>query len=226
MRKWGIVVSLLYALIVVVLLGPVWVFLLGGDLASLFSWNDIRGALGFCGVPAAMLIAGQSILLFLSIDTSQKRLKPRSPVVRTSIIASMLLAMLAFAAILSVGVAIKEANLGSVVELVAIFLGNWILWAIVFYLVLRNSAAPVTAAMSWLLRGSILELLIAVPCHVIVRRRNDCSAPLATSFGIVTGIAVMLLSFGPIVLLLYKRRLDAYRHPGQERGEPHAPVHG
>jgi len=56
--------------------------------------------------------------------------------------------------------------------------------------------------------------LVAVPCHVIVRRRDDCSAPIATSFGIVTGIAVMLLSFGPSVLLLYKKRLDAYGNRG------------
>jgi hypothetical protein len=47
-------------------------------------------------------------------------------------------------------------------------------------------------ALSWLLRGSILELLVAVPCHIIVRRRHDCSAPIITSFEIVTGIAIML----------------------------------
>jgi hypothetical protein len=85
----------------------------------------------------------------------------------------------------------------------------WVLWGIVFYLYFRNASESVRIT-SWLLKGSVLELLIVVPCHVIVRRRHDCSAPMATSFGIATGIAIMLLSFGPSVLFLYKKRLDSY----------------
>jgi hypothetical protein len=37
--------------------------------------------------------------------------------------------------------------------------------------------------------GSILELLVAVPSHIIVRRRGDCCAPLGTFCGTATGIA-------------------------------------
>ena len=87
----------------------------------------------------------------------------------------------------------------------------WAIWSVVFYLYFRNAGALVERIVSWLLKGSVLELLIAVPCHVFVRHREDCSAPAVTSFGIVTGIAVMLLSFGPSVLFLYKKRLGAYK---------------
>lgn len=86
----------------------------------------------------------------------------------------------------------------------------WLTWGILFYLYFRDSSAVLTKIISWLLKGGILELLVAVPCHVIVRRRHDCSAPAATSFGIASGIAIMLLSFGPSVLFLYKKRLDSY----------------
>jgi cbb3-type cytochrome oxidase subunit 3 len=59
---------------------------------------------------------------------------------------------------------------------------------------------------SLLLKGSILELLVAVSCHIIVRRRGDCSARGFTFLGIAAGIAVMLMAFGPGVFWLFVRR--------------------
>ena len=58
----------------------------------------------------------------------------------------------------------------------------------------------------WLLAGSVLELLVAVPTHVVVRRREECCAGMATGLGICVGIGVMIVGFGPSVALLYYRR--------------------
>lgn len=220
MRKWGIVVSVFYAAIVVVILFP----FVSGPLAAggwPYAGSFLKGLAGFyqgnafVWIPIAILLPGQILLLFLSVDTSFKKLRPRAHVAVTSAVTAMLLALLAFLAIWSIDGAVRNDNFGNgytdtVGKVLAVCAGLWLLWGTVFYLYARNSAQPVTRAVSWLLKGSVLELLIAVPCHVIVRRRHDCSAPVVTSFGIVTGIAVMLLSFGPSVLLLYKKRLDEY----------------
>ncbi len=88
----------------------------------------------------------------------------------------------------------------------------WLFWTGFFYLYLRDSSQLVNRITTCLLRGSVLELLIAIPCHLIVRQRDECTSPLVTSFGVVTGIAIMLLSFGPSVLLLYKKRLEQHRN--------------
>lgn|GEM_PF-2160057 len=49
--------------------------------------------------------------------------------------------------------------------------------------------------------------LVAIPCHIMTRQRNDCCAPFVSDLGIAAGISVMLLSFGPGVLFLYSERL-------------------
>ena len=222
MRKWGIVISLLYALIVIGLLAPTGVLLVGH--ISLFSrsfYNELLNL--YCEwivwLLAALMIASQAALLFLSVDTSWKRLQPRTHVLVTGVIASLLFALLAFSAIISVDLAAKgpisDAVLDTATRAFAFCGGLWVLWGIVFFFYLRNSSAAVSRVLTWLLRGSVLELLIVVPSHVIVRRRDECCAPVYTSFGIVTGIAILLLSFGPGILLLYKKRLDAYRHRGE-----------
>jgi hypothetical protein len=218
MRKWGIVISVFYALILLGLIVPAAVFLVGiyhPRWSDFFS--DVLHTYGnwFFWIPAGAILASQALLLFLSVDTSFKRLKPRAHILVSITVGALLTALLSSAVIWSLGFAIRgdrfwgkffdeETN-------ILLFWGAaWLLWAILFYFYFRNSSAVLTTLISWLLKGSVLELLIVVPCHIIVRRRQDCSAPMATSFGIATGIAIMLLSFGPSVLFLYKKRLDSY----------------
>jgi hypothetical protein len=226
MRKWGIIVSLLYALIVVGLLVPGMAALSGYNVSSSSSFrSDMRDifALWIVWIPIGILVCAQVVLLFLSVDTSQKRLKPRAPILVSYTVTAMLFALLTFAALSSLGAAVYSDKFSdrfwpTETYVIVVWAILWLLWGVVFLLFFRNANVPTTRLLAWLLKGSVLELLIAVPCHVIVRRRNDCSAPVATSFGIATGVAVMLLAFGPSVLLLYKKRLDAYAARKTDQG--------
>ena len=85
----------------------------------------------------------------------------------------------------------------------------WLVWALIFFHYAQADAPDnlMRRATHWLLRASILELLVAVPSHIVVRQRGDCCAPFVTFWGIVTGISVMLLSFGPGVFFLFVRRI-------------------
>ncbi|HET7152016.1 MAG TPA: hypothetical protein VFI60_11445 [Candidatus Acidoferrum sp.] len=218
MRKWGIVISLFYALILLGVIVPAAVFISGLEFHT---WTKFFSAVRetyqewLLWIPIAGILAGQALLLFLSVDTSQKRLKPRSHILVSVAVGALLTALLSSAVIWSLGFAaggesfwdkLFDKQYSSLLFWAAL----WLLWAILFYFYFRNSSKVITRIISWILKGSVLELLIVVPCHVIVRRRHDCSAPIVTSFGIATGIAIMLLSFGPSVLFLYKKRLDSY----------------
>ena len=92
---------------------------------------------------------------------------------------------------------------------------SWGVWGLVFYLYRTRVSERLDRILAWLIKGSVLELLIVVPCHIIVRQREDCSAPGATGLGIATGIAVMLMAFGPGILLLYQKRLSEYSSTGK-----------
>jgi len=220
MRKWGILITLFYVLVLLVLLLPAAIFLSGSLSSSSELFKALRDVSSewLLWLPIAVLVAGEALLLFISVDTSQKRLKPRSHVLVSVTVTALLLGLLTLAVVFCVGSAIKGDKFGgtyleSTAQVLGCWLLLWILWFFIFYGYARNSSPIVTRALSWLLKGSVLEILVAVPCHIIVRRRQDCSAPVVTSFGITTGLAIMLLSFGPSILLLYKKRLDAYPPP-------------
>ena len=218
MRNWGIVVTAFYALALMGLLVP------GGLLLA--AWPNVPDVLDFYGSAlrswlawtwVVILVGGQALLLFLSVDTSRKKLKPRQHILVSVSMAAILFALLAVAAIcaLVAGVGGDDTPawrlVDSELEALTWLLALWLLWGLAFYLYARGTPERAARVLGWLFRGSVLELLIAVPAHVIVRQREDCSAPVVTSFGIVTGLAVMLLSFGPSILFLYRKRLERYR---------------
>ena len=213
MKKWGLVVTLFYGVLVLTFLMPVMMFIASNTFPGAAEFKQVYTSWGpwICAV-AVML--GEALLLWLSADTTQRRLKPRTHILVSALTAGLLLAILTFAGVLAFGLGVWGEKfipdfhgLAPVLSAVAI---PWLIWGILFYRLWRNSSDPATCAVAWLLRGSVLELLIAVPAHVMVRRRHECCAPVITGFGISAGLAIMLMSFGPSVLLLYKKRMERY----------------
>jgi hypothetical protein len=156
----------------------------------------------------AVLVGGQFLLLLLPINLAERRLPARRPLKIPVIVTGFFLANLCFAGILSIlcagfkeNGAVKDGGgslfqylnpfplnqpdsgwhfLGGIIIMVVTF---WLMWAFIFHRFAKTDTpdALIKRATRWLLRGSILELLVAVPSHVIVRRRDDCARPPARS---------------------------------------------
>jgi hypothetical protein len=225
MRSWGLIVTGVYTLILLVLIVPAAVFFAGEYPTRAKFADSLQEAYSASWLLIGVVLASQALLLFLSVDTSRKRLKPRAHILVSSAVAGILTALLMSAAICSLIVAARNNRLFDALfdkseNTLAFWAALWLLWGIVFYLYFRNSSEALTRLTSWLLKGSVLELLVAVPCHIIVRRRHDCSAPVVTSFGIAAGVAIMLLSFGPSVLFLYRKRLNDYAAAAAQQKTP------
>jgi hypothetical protein len=199
MRKWGAIVTLAYAGILLLLVAPAY-----------WSWNDIEFQYARWQFWAFILglLGSEALLLCLSVDTSRKRIRPQRHVMATCLLIGALTGVLMIAAILSVEVALhRDSDLFPVWEIFTLWGALWLLWSILFYLYTRGKSDYASRLTSWVLRGSVIEMLVAVVCHIVVRRRGDCCAPAVTSWGIATGFAIMLLAFGPSVLFLFEKRL-------------------
>ena len=211
MKRWGLLITGFYIVVVLLLFAP-------GFISLADKWGSVghllRGSLQayqewWLWLWVGIIVGGQALLLFLSVDTAWRHAKPRQHVAVTAALTSFFAAVLTGSALFALEVGVEKGGL-FVAKMPSIWIGAWILWGVIFYQYYRDSSNAVSTAVSWLLKGSVLELLIAVPAHIVVRQRGDCSAPAVTGFGIVTGIAIMLLCFGPGVLALYKKKLDAY----------------
>jgi len=245
MKRWAILTVLLYALALLLLTAPLLLLAFGGWGKN--SAISLQDALKFYlnwgyWIWLAVMLAGQALLLLLPLNITERRLPARRPLKTPVLVTAFFLANLVFAGLVSIFcAAFKEEGFGlfgfitpfradevspsdwqTVIGMILTVLVFWFVWAVVF----RNFAksddpdALLKRGMRWLLRGSILELLIAVPSHVIVRRRDDCCAPLGTFWGIATGISVMLLCFGPGVFFLFAERIGRLKPKSQEKNIP------
>ncbi len=87
----------------------------------------------------------------------------------------------------------------------------WAAWTVVFWIYFRQGEflARAEGVVRALLRGSCLELVIAIPTHALVYRRSDadCYCERGSYTGMVFGTAALLWAFGPgLVLLAYREK--------------------
>jgi hypothetical protein len=232
MRNWGILVTAFYVLLVLLLLSYGMVFLAEvGDVMDFSFDTQMHEVLLVALIPTGVLVCGQILLMFLSVDTSWRRLKPQRHAKVTAALVGLMVGILFLSALLAIGMAHSGDNIDLLLEplfadtwldevsdeaavslSLAVGFAIWGFWGVVFYIFSKRTSNVVDSAVGWLIKGSVLELLIAVPCHIIVRQREWCCAQYVSAYGIATGIAVMLMAFGPSALLLYKRKLTDYKN--------------
>ena len=100
----------------------------------------------------------------------------------------------------------------------------WLVW-VVFFGLMSSAVAP-SKVRDWLSKslyaGSVLELLIAIPMHLVVRGRGYCCAGFGTGLGIGVGMIVMLIAIGPAVAILcaYRYRQVYARKSARGSGLP------
>jgi hypothetical protein len=201
---WVYVIVGLYALVVVALaLLPFVLPLLDGD--GIYPPNAV--------IPTILVLC-EMALLFVPVRVASRR-----PVTRRSLWIP-LLGSGCLAGVLGFGAALALAEYAKLDKSVPWVVSGtagalWLAWTLVFWMMASRTSpdAVATKLHRWLLAGSVLELLVAVPTHLVVRRRSECCAGIGTAIGIGAGVLVMLLAFGPSVGFLYYRRWKQVRRP-------------
>lgn len=214
MTKWAFLTVLLYISLVVLLFVPVvlWaVDIIAGETNSFSGFFEIYDYWPFWLVYGVMVLI-QVLLLIFPVAKYKGRPKPQRAIWVPVITSAFLFTILFSGFVVSVAASIWGDDVGStpvsILGILGLIVFSWAIWAIVFYrfghIVDRESF--VEKITRWLIKGSIVELLVAIPCHIIVRHKNECCAPGLTFFGIAAGLVIMAFAFGPGIFFLFLKR--------------------
>jgi hypothetical protein len=226
-KRWPVITILLYTLWMAVVFMPVVLFIvlwLSGTGPDLYDIGDFYGEFWPFWIFCAILIISQFLLLIVPVKIVKQRPKPQRSFWVTAVAAGALFAMVILGIVWSIAVAIlgdDAIDNTALLLAVVILCVNWLAWSLVFRTFARNAdpRSSIRRLMKWLLRGTILELLVAIPSHVIVRHKDVCCAHGVTAAGIATGLAIMLMSFGPGIYFLYAERIES-KKPKTESNKP------
>ncbi len=160
-----------------------------------------------------VLVVAQGVLLLVPVGIARERPVRRRGIVASAVIVAIPMSLVSFGFFYSVALMIWGENFVSqhfdALLSWTVLVVFWLVWGAVFMKSYadRNRLSFTSRLTRWLLRGSILELLVAIPSHIISRHRKECCAPDVTLMGIALGLAVALMSFGPGVFFLFAQRI-------------------
>jgi hypothetical protein len=211
MKRWAVVVVVLYVLTLIALTWPLWYI-------AFYPRGDLREVADVVSMPAywmwlVLMAFGQAAMLLVPVSRTSSRPVHRRPVIWPALASGLMMALLACGFVAAVYEFLRKDKALDVFDdylplCLAGIAGCWLVWTLVFYRVNRGADAMdvVTRQCRLLLKGSILELLVAVPTQIVARYRDYCCAGALTFLGIAFGLSVMIFSFGPGVFLLFVHR--------------------
>ena len=212
MKKWSLTVAGLYGLAVLVLGMPLgWI-----------AFADMWGGLGdyihdylddvvfdwYAWVVVAVMTLAQWALLRVPVAMASGRPVARRSIWSTVLASAFMMSLLVLTAVASIYETATRTPGIRLDVAVAIGLLSWGGWAFYFHRVTSRLPAPeqVKKLRKHLWSGSVLELLIAIPTHIVARHRDYCCAGFMTFLGLICGFAVMLFAFGPALYFLFVDR--------------------
>jgi hypothetical protein len=207
MKRWALLVAILYGAIVCLLLPPTYhlAFAPQARMTLTGIWFQRQWWLLL-----AVMALGQGALLAVPVRVASRRPVTHRPLATTVLAGATMMSALvigAFCSIYEFGFHDAGGH-WTIWTVLGLGIGAWCGWGWIFFRMSRMAEAGsfVSRMCAWLLRGSILELLIAVPTHIVARHRDYCCAGVMTFIGLTTGMSVMLFSFGPGVFFLLADR--------------------
>jgi hypothetical protein len=209
MKRWAILVAGLYFLILAALTVPV--CRLAFPSTKFADVIEAYSAWGYW-VWLLVMFLGQAALLAVPVRIASRRPIARRSLLPTILASGLMLGVLAFGAMCALYEFAftfeSDPGVSGSWCAVGIVLLTWCLWSLIF---MRQGRACepkdlVSRQCRSLFKGSVLELLVAIPTHIVARHRDQCCAGCMTFVGLVAGLSVMLFSFGPAVFFLFAAR--------------------